>query len=87
MATINPAYVQIANGTVLKLVMPSNASNHRRRGLKVDFPVRRGSTTKSTVVCLYPTQANKPFIKRRRSGICLSASTTRLSIKRKSPTL
>ena len=84
-ATTRPSQLARRSGAVLKLVRPSRANDQRARLEKVERPPARGSTSKSTKVCLKPTQAYKPFMKRRRSGSCFNASTTQRSINRKSP--
>ncbi len=74
------------NGAVLNEVSPSIAKFQSFHPLKRDLPTQRASRTYSMTVERNPTHAKMPFMKRRRSGSCLMASTTFRSISRKSPT-
>ena len=66
--------------------MPSSAKFQSFQPENFERPAVRGSRTYSTVAVRKPTQANRPFMKRRRSGSARSASITWRSIRRKSPT-
>jgi len=83
--TMKPKYDAKRSGMSLNEVMPSIAKRNIFETGYFESPEKRASRSYSIEVCGKPTHDTRPRMKRWRSRIVLSASTTRRDISRKSP--
>ena len=84
-AITTPTALHKRSGALVNAVTPVNASRARLRNENVLVPACRSAGRYGMITLRKPTQAYSPFMKRLRSGSDFSASTTRRSIRRKSP--
>lgn len=80
-----PSTAAARSGTMEKAKIPSKASRSSLMGPYFGSPACRSARSTSIPICRNPTHERSPRTNRSRSGVALSASTTRRLMSEKSP--